>query len=248
MGACRCLLVFLAVLLQNDLARAEVPLLCSSSVCRVNPTQNTVALQKSYCFYQGPATVVLYVVQDSAPTNITQLNNTFYTTNGGSTAPYVAGTFDNLVCGQNPTISDISTYVYRVGNNDNCFGSKYCNKPLASNTVYRFMYVFYDASNIAVTQTGWSAPITTKNAKAASNIDTWPGGRSGGMIVLTSILSVLTFLLLTALVAAMITYLMSPEIEQDPVIHETRSTHVPQRPEGPVSSAEETERYSSTLH
>jgi len=39
-------------------------------------------------------------------------------------------------------------------------------------------------------------------AKLPLKIDTWPGRRSGGMIVITAVLSVLVFLLLAAFLAS----------------------------------------------
>ncbi|CAN2391039.1 urinary bladder development [Pristimantis euphronides] len=172
------------------------------------------------------------------------LTNTYYTTNGRSTAPYVADTFDNPDCTGNPNSADVSKYVYHVGSNENCLSTTFCNGPLANNTVYRFMYVFYDSSKAMVFRSDWSAPITTKHGKEATSIDTWPGRRSGGMIVLTSILSVLIFLVLASLVATGITSLMSPTKELEPTRHESRSTHVPQKAEGD-SSLGGPERYAA---
>ncbi|XP_075712065.1 uroplakin-3a [Rhinoderma darwinii] len=235
MGTWRCLLAFVVILVQNDLAYAKVPLLCSLNACKINPTQNTITLEKPYCFYTATssATVALYVVKNSAVNMAIISTNNYYSTAGGTAAPYVAGTFANPNCADNPTIADVNKYVYRVGSDESCFNTPYCNGPLANNTAYRFMYVFFDASNPSLDQSEWSAPITTKQGKLSASIDTWPGGRSGGMIVLTSILSVLTFLVLAGLVAAVITYLMTPTKDLEPTRHESRSAHhAPQKPEG----------------
>ncbi|XP_072006673.1 uroplakin-3a [Engystomops pustulosus] len=235
MGSWRYLPVLVLVLLWSDLAHAVAPLLCSSNICRINPTQNTVTLEKPFCFYTPSANVFLYVVKDSANDKTISLANKYSTTNGGSTAPYAAGNFTNLDCNQNPSTNDTNNYVYRVGSDENCFTSTYCNLQLDSNTKYRFMYVFYDTNNNNILyQSDWSAPITTKQGKSFGNIDTWPGRRSGGMIVLTSILSVLTFLVLAGLVAAMITYLMSPAQELETVRPDFGPVQVPQKPEGTV--------------
>ncbi|XP_073423771.1 uroplakin-3a [Dendrobates tinctorius] len=248
MGVWRCLLVFGVALLQNDLAHAVAPLLCRSSVCNINPTQNTVTLERPYCFYTKTADkVALYVVMNSAVSQQLALASTYFTTNGGSTGPYVADTIANPECAENPTTADVERYVYRVGSNVNCFNSAYCNGPLANNTVYRFKYAFYDAGNGLLFESDWSAPITTKQGVSSTNIDTWPGRRSGGMIVITSILSVLTFFVLAGLVAAIITYFMSPTKELEPTRHESRIGHaVPQSLEGGATAVEGGERYSTT--
>ncbi|KAG9491265.1 uroplakin-3a [Eleutherodactylus coqui] len=247
MGAGRYLLAALLALLHYDLARGVAPLLCSSTICAINPTLNTIILEKPYCFYtsSSPVTVALYVARNSAESNKLELTNTYYTTDRGRSAPYVAATFKNPVCAGDPTTADIGEYVYRVGDNENCFNLKFCNGPLLNNTAYRFLYAFYDTSNVLLYQSSWSAPITTKQGKNPSSIDTWPGARSGGMIVLTSILSVLMFLLLAGLVAAVITSLMTQTKELEPTRHESRSTHVPQKSEGAAPSLSGSERYST---
>ncbi|KAM4038076.1 uroplakin-3a isoform 1-T2 [Anomaloglossus baeobatrachus] len=250
MGTWRCLLVLVGALWQSDVAHTVAPLLCRSSVCNINPTQNTVTLERPFCFYTKttPDKVALYVIKDSAVNKVLALTNTIYTTNGGSSGPYVADIIANPDCAETPTTADVNKYVYRVGSNVNCFNSAYCNGPLANNTAYRFKYAFYDASNALLMESDWSAPITTKQGVASTNIDTWPGRRSGGMIVITSILSVLTFFVLAGLVAAIITYLMSPTKELEPTRHEGRSAHaVPQGLEGGTTVAEGTERYSTTV-
>ncbi|PIN97767.1 hypothetical protein AB205_0218770 [Aquarana catesbeiana] len=68
-------------------------------------------------------------------------------------------------------------------------------------------YAFYTGS-VKTYETDWSPPITTNRGQDPGSIDLWPGGRSGGMIVITSILSVLTFFVLAGLLAAVITNLM----------------------------------------
>ncbi|XP_069586454.1 uroplakin-3a-like [Ranitomeya imitator] len=249
MGVWRCLLVFGVALLQNDWAHAVAPLLCRSSVCNINLTQNTITLERPYCFYTKttPNKVALYVVKDSAVSQQLALTSTYYTTDKGSTGLYVVDTIANPDCAENPTTADVEKYVYRVGSNVNCFNSAYCNGPLDNNTVYRFKYAFYDANNALLLESDWSAPITTKQGVSSTNIDTWPGRRSGGMIVINSILSVLTFFVLAGLVSAIITYFMSPTKELEPTRHESRMGHVvPQSVEGGAAAAEGSERYSTT--
>ncbi|XP_072256377.1 uroplakin-3a [Pyxicephalus adspersus] len=262
MGGFQYLLLF-AWLLQKNLAVAVVPLLASSNICKFNPTQTTIALEKPYCFYVSPnaVTVYLYVVMNNA-TNLTlDQTNTLTSTEGGSKAPYVAAMFSNPNCMDTPTISQIydfsqvqttlNKYVVRVGNDENCFNVNPCNKALKSNVAYRFIYVFYNSTPAIVFQSEWSPPIYTKQGKDSGSIDTWPGRRSGGMIVLTSILSVLTFFVLAGLVAAIITSIMAPSTNTETRRHETRTSHtVPQKTDEVAEYATASsisERYSSNL-
>ncbi|XP_018428106.1 PREDICTED: uroplakin-3a [Nanorana parkeri] len=257
MGKCTYLLLF-AWLLQNNLAVALVPLLASSNICKFNPTQTTIALEKPYCFYISPTSVTayLYVVRnDATNTNLSPINS-FDATKGGATAPYVAAIFSNPNCTNPPTTSQIydlsqvqstlNNYVVRVGNDDNCFNMNTCNKPLQSNTAYRFIYAFYDSTPSLVFRSDWSPPIYTKQGKDSGSIDTWPGRRSGGMIVITSILSVLTFFVLAGLVAAIITNLMTPSVNMEPSQHESRTSHTVPHKTGDVEYAtalDPSERY-----
>ncbi|XP_004676459.1 PREDICTED: uroplakin-3a [Condylura cristata] len=67
----------------------------------------------------------------------------------------------------------------------------------------RFKYVLVNMSTgLVQDQTLWSDPISTKQPAPSSAIDTWPGRRSGGMIVVTAILGSLPFLLLLAFAGA----------------------------------------------
>ncbi|KAM5172991.1 uroplakin-3a [Mantella aurantiaca] len=260
MGTFTCALFF-AWLLQNNLAVAVVPLLASSNICKFNPTQTTIALEKPYCFYinPNPVNVYLLVVRNDA-LNATFSNGSFTTTAGGYSAPYVAAIFSNPNCINTPTASQIynitqvqatlDKYVVRVGNDSSCFNVYPCNKPLQSNTAYRFSYAFYNSSSTnLVFQSDWSPPIYTKQGKDSGNIDTWPGRRSGGMIVITSILSVLTFFVLAGLVAAVISNLMTPSANLEPRRHETQTSHtVAQKAEGGVEYAtalSASERYAT---
>ncbi|KAM8978743.1 uroplakin-3a [Sarcophilus harrisii] len=108
-----------------------------------------------------------------------------------------------------------------------------CNPPLTRATAYRFKYVLVNTSSGFVEdQTLWSQPIRTNQSKCPrlgypinclseissvlssllsplpvsppSDIDLWPGRRSGAMIVITSILSTLVFFLLVGFAAAAI--------------------------------------------
>lgn len=92
--------------------------------------------------------------------------------------------------------------VLRVGNDFGCYQQPYCNTPLPSQGPYSVKFLVMDASGPPKAETKWSNPIYLHQGKAPSSIDTWPGRRSGCMIVITSILSALAGLLLLAFLAA----------------------------------------------
>nr|XP_017495937.1 uroplakin-3b-like isoform X1 [Manis javanica] len=98
-------------------------------------------------------------------------------------------------------------HVLRVGNDPGCLADlhqpAYCNAPLPSPGPYRVKFLVMDARGSPQAETRWSDPIALHQGKASGSIDTWPGRRSGDMIVITSILSALaSFLLLAFLVAS----------------------------------------------
>ncbi|KAG9462190.1 hypothetical protein GDO78_014755 [Eleutherodactylus coqui] len=99
--------------------------------------------------------------------------------------------------------NDVANYI-RVGSETSCSDSDNCNGPLISPGPYRVKFVVLDSNGALVDQTGWSGPITLHQGKRASSIDTWPGGRSGGMIVITSILSILLATFLVCLIGTFI--------------------------------------------
>ncbi|XP_037362775.1 uroplakin-3b isoform X3 [Talpa occidentalis] len=94
--------------------------------------------------------------------------------------------------------------VLRVGNDPSCLAdqSPYCNAPLPGPGPYRVKFLLMDARGSPQAETRWSNPITLHQGKCPNSIDTWPGRRSGDMIVIASILSSLAGLLLLAFLAA----------------------------------------------
>ncbi|KAI6079929.1 Uroplakin-3a [Aix galericulata] len=177
-------------------------------------------------------TIYLYVMKESASAMSSlvtddsnkPLGSTFQQKSGGQLGPYNAAFFDVPDCAVPPRLADVRSfvhasyvlkqYLFRVG--DDCLYDPnflgVCNPPLAPDTTYRFKYVLVDNSEGMVKdQTLWSDPIKTRRAKLPMKIDTWPGRRSGGMIVITSILSVLVFLLLTGFLASVFFAVMRSE-------------------------------------
>ncbi|KAM4877283.1 uroplakin-3b [Thomomys bottae] len=92
--------------------------------------------------------------------------------------------------------------VLRVGNDVGCSQQPYCNAPLPCPGPYRVKFLLMDASGSPKAETQWSEPIALQKGKAPGSIDTWPGRRSGCMIVISSVLSSLAGLLLLAFLAA----------------------------------------------
>ncbi|KAG3290758.1 uroplakin 3A [Ictidomys tridecemlineatus] len=207
------------------------PQLASVTLATNNPTLTTVALEKPLCIFDssellaGTYEVYLYVMVDSAnPRNAsvqdsskTPLSLTAQQTQGGRTGPYKAVAFDLTPCSDLPTLDAIGdvtqaseilrAYLVRVGSNGTCLWDPnfqgLCNPPLSAATEYRFKYVLVNVSTgLVQDQTLWSDPIRTNQPTPCSAIDTWPGRRSGGMIVITSILGSLPFFLLVGFAGA----------------------------------------------
>ncbi|KAM6320760.1 uroplakin-3a [Aegotheles albertisi] len=193
-----------------------------------NPTLTTVALEKPFCMFDSSLqpnksyVIYLYAMKQSANAisslvtddNSKPLDSTFQQTSGGQLGPYKAALFNVPNCVSPPKLADVGDvdrvsdvlkqYLFRVGDDGTCLYDPnfqgVCNPPLAPDTTYRFKYMLVDSSEgIMKDQTLWSDPIKTRRAKLPLKIDTWSGQRSGGMIVITSILSVLLFLLLAGL-------------------------------------------------
>ncbi|XP_037016500.2 uroplakin-3a [Artibeus jamaicensis] len=213
------------------------PQLASVTFATNNPTLSTVALEKPLCVFDstealyGSYEIYLYALVDSgSPRNAsvrdsanTPLSATFQQTGGGSTGPYKAVAFDLTPCSDLPSldaVGDVSqaseildAYLVRVGANGTCLSDPnfqgVCNPPLSAATEYRFKYVLVNMSTgLVQDETLWSNPIRTRQSTPYAAIDTWPGRRSGGMIVITSILGSLPFFLLLGVAGAVILSLM----------------------------------------
>uniref|UniRef100_A0A8D1M5U2 Uroplakin 3A n=1 Tax=Sus scrofa TaxID=9823 RepID=A0A8D1M5U2_PIG len=209
------------------------PQLASVTFATNNPTLTTVALEKPLCMFDSSAAlhgtyeVYLYVLVDSASSRNasvqdstkTPLSSTPQETEGGRTGPYKAAAFDLAPCSDLPSLDavrDVSqaseilnAYLVRVGINGTCLSDPnfrgLCNPPLSAATEYRFKYVLVNISTgLVQDQTLWSDPVRTNRLTPYSAIDTWPGRRSGGMIVITSILGSLPFFLLVGFAGAIV--------------------------------------------
>ncbi|XP_039093544.1 uroplakin-3a isoform X2 [Hyaena hyaena] len=213
------------------------PQLASVTFATNNPTLTTVALEKPLCMFDssaaldGPCEVYLYVLVDLASSRNASvqdatkapLSSTFQQTEGGRTGPYKAAAFDLIPCGDLPSLDAVGdvaraseildAYLIRVGANVTCLSDPnfhgLCNPPLSGATEYRFKYVLVNMSTgLVQDQTLWSDPVCTNRLTPYSAIDTWPGRRSGGMIVITSILGSLPFFLLVTFAGAIVLSLL----------------------------------------
>ncbi|ELW56443.1 uroplakin-3b isoform X3 [Tupaia chinensis] len=103
---------------------------------------------------------------------------------------------------EDPVGGSGSVPLLRVGNDAGCHQQPYCNAPLPGPGPYSVKFLVMDTSGSPTAETKWSDPIALHQGASPGSIDTWPGRRSGDMIVITSILSSLAGLLLLAFLAA----------------------------------------------
>ncbi|CAM2103942.1 uroplakin-3b [Caretta caretta] len=90
-----------------------------------------------------------------------------------------------------PCAENRAASVLRVGSDTSCKDDRsleYCNGPLPHPGPYRVKFLILD-TNGSKAETRWSQQIMLKQGRKARSIDTWPGRRSGTMVVITSILS-----------------------------------------------------------
>ncbi|XP_006104601.1 uroplakin-3a [Myotis lucifugus] len=240
-----CLRLCLGVTLQPQLA--------SVTFATNNPTLSTVALEKPLCMFDstealnGTYEIYLYVLLDSASSRNasvqdganTPLSSTFQQTAGGRTGPYKAAVFELTPCSDLPSLDAVgdvaraseilNAYLIRVGDNAACLSDPnfqgLCNPPLSAATEYRFKYVLVNMSSGSVQdQTLWSDPIRTNRITPYLAIDTWPGRRSGGMIVITSILGSLPFFLLLGFAGAIVLSLVDMGGSDGEITHDSQIT------------------------
>ncbi|XP_051492055.1 uroplakin-3b-like protein 1 [Apus apus] len=96
--------------------------------------------------------------------------------------------------------------VLRVGSETSCAnnpGRPTCNGPLPGPGPYKVKFLAFNRSE-PVAETDWSDLITLNKADPYSSTSTMEGRHSGGMIAITTILSILLAVLLAGLVAMLI--------------------------------------------
>ncbi|XP_074870018.1 uroplakin-3b-like [Carettochelys insculpta] len=124
--------------------------------------------------------------------------------------------------------------VLRVGNETGCVldsGRPDCNGPLPGPGPYRVKFLAMSLATGPKVETEWSDLIVLRTGKDRAVIDTWPRRRSAGMIVITTILSILLATLLACFLGALLRGCSgsaeSAEIigQQEPVTVKRYNTH-----------------------
>ncbi|KAM4048233.1 uroplakin-3b-like isoform 1-T2 [Anomaloglossus baeobatrachus] len=179
-----------------------IPQLASTSL-QGRLTATTFILSKPKCIFNSAPTnnVWIVIANDGVQLNDSNLINKDAMFSTFSTLGYyhtLTATVQSYTCDNNPE------YI-RIGSDTSCFAnSDSCNPPLTLPGPYRVIFVVLNSTGALVDKTGWSGPITLRQGKSSSVLDTWPGRRSGGMIVITSILSVLLATFLVCLIGTFI--------------------------------------------
>ncbi|XP_071992436.1 uroplakin-3b-like [Engystomops pustulosus] len=185
-------------------------------------TTTTFTLESPKCLFKQMSTNTVWLLVANKIVDTTKLT---------IPAPYSSFASNGYYLTLNATESsyncDNNASYIRVGSDTSCSTPNTCNGPLASTGKYIVKFVVLDINNKIVDETGWSGVITLRQGKASSVIDTWPGRRSGGMIVLTSILSVLLAFILVGLIGAFIlgSKHVKPDTVAPPVATKNYETH-----------------------
>ncbi|XP_069829072.1 uroplakin-3b-like [Dendropsophus ebraccatus] len=184
----------------SAVAADYIPQLADNSV-QGRVTATTFILVKPQCYFnQGSAFNVWVIVANSTA----QLDNAALSKSAPYSSFSSSGYYRTLrMTADSYPCNSVADYL-RVGSDLSCFDNDNCNGPLTSPGPYRVKFVVLNAANTLVDQTSWSAPITLRQGKTSAIIDTWPGRRSGGMIVITTILSILLASFLLCLIGTFI--------------------------------------------
>ncbi|XP_044141542.1 uroplakin-3b [Bufo gargarizans] len=164
-------------------------------------TATTFVLDKPQCVFTSNNAVWLIVANSTVAAGLkdTQLSTApFYSLSASSAYYRILGDSESTYPCNN------EAQFIRVGNDTSCSGTSNCNGPLPSPGQYQVKFVVVNPNMDLVDQTSWSPIIRLSQGKVSSSIDTWPGRRSGGMIVITSILSILLATFVVCLIGTFI--------------------------------------------
>ncbi|NXL70633.1 UPK3B protein, partial [Leptocoma aspasia] len=174
-------------------------------------TTSTFVLDQPRCVFEGYGNAVIWLVvaldKDKAEFNSSARPGTDATAFQGFPDPVRAYMTLNATLGSYPCPKpegDIT--VLRVGSETSCARDvtrPTCNGPLSHPGPYRVKFLALNGS-VPVAETGWSEPITLREAKSPNSISTTGSGHSAGMIAITAILSILFAILLAGLVAMLV--------------------------------------------
>ncbi|KAH0616389.1 hypothetical protein JD844_027441 [Phrynosoma platyrhinos] len=128
---------------------------------------------------------------------------------------YFAGEFKSVSCrvSRDLLVMDmddsqyemITVLGYQVGA-EFCRQTKgpFCNQALKPSTYYRVNFFFLDDKTTIRAHTDWSTAIQTRNVTNHESADVMFGGRAGGMIVITILVSIGGAVLVIALIVAVV--------------------------------------------
>ncbi|XP_078475787.1 uroplakin-3a-like isoform X2 [Lampetra planeri] len=168
-------------------------------------------------------------------------------TGAGDRGPYLAGYFPVPPCAQPPppppvvaggtggpsvALALLGMVIFRLGGDAACAtgiaddpAALVCNGPLWNGTAYRVKFALLARNSLfspPAMETPWSDPISTKPVVSVEQIHVWPGKRTGGMVVVTSVLCSILFVLLLALTAA----LLAPSRDGKEITKEARPSQI----------------------
>ncbi|XP_018597364.1 uroplakin-3b-like isoform X2 [Scleropages formosus] len=152
-----------------------------------------------------------------------------------------------------PCVVPPGVMFFRAGADGNC-STPNCNGALPTGSTVRFKYLLFNSATQALLmETNWSGEVILYSLSNPATIDDSMKRRSGGMIVITSILSVFLALLLLLLIGLSIyACRYTPEKEPLPSLGSLRvkkyDTHNVKQPQLYVNQGyvDETKRYASS--
>uniref|UniRef100_S4RHN9 Uncharacterized protein n=1 Tax=Petromyzon marinus TaxID=7757 RepID=S4RHN9_PETMA len=194
------------------------PRLVSAAIFPYNPTQSTAILARPICVFPESLLGFGFVVFPGYSfSRVLGAVGSRVATGAGDRGPYLAGYFPVPPCAQPPppsvvvgtggssvALALLGMVIFRLGGDPACAtgiaddpAALVCNGPLWNGTAYRVKYIYSIHFN-SYRETPWSDPISTKPVVSVEQIHVWPGKRTGGMVVVTSVLCSILFVLLFA--------------------------------------------------
>ncbi|CAN0371965.1 uroplakin-3a-like [Lampetra fluviatilis] len=234
------------------LGEGTKPRLVSAAIFPYNPTQSTAILARPICvFPSDPGSVVGVVAAQVGKgysfSRVLGAVGSRVATGAGDRGPYLAGYFPVPPCAQPPppppvvaggtggpsvALALLGMVIFRLGGDAACAtgiaddpAALVCNGPLWNGTAYRVKFALLARNSLfspPAMETPWSDPISTKPVVSVEQIHVWPGKRTGGMVVVTSVLCSILFVLLLALTAA----LLAPSRDGKEITKEARPSQI----------------------
>ncbi|KAM4652867.1 uncharacterized protein O3C94_015072 [Discoglossus pictus] len=160
-------------------------------------------LRPAYCLYEEWMRETLDLTMADRKTSVIQIKVQPAINNGTYIVPQ---NFTIPPC--DPIFQDYEgtgLFVYKVGPSIRTIDQSHVMGILPGNN-YKIRYVLYNDKGAEMACTNWSEPFKTRDmVPSASDLISYLEGRSGGMIVITVLLSIAMFTLLVVLAVAFIT-------------------------------------------